>query len=91
MTTDLFWEPYVGEKVVIRQSAMNRHGGVGGCDGPHTVMADAGQIDGFRIFWIRPDGPAVKRTNQKGRVWIEYPTRQTPAFLEELEPMESTQ
>lgn len=89
MSTDLFWEPAVGEKVKFRQSAMWRRGGTQGADGPHTVVSDAGSIDGHRMFWVTPDGPVTYRTDTKGRRHEIRPTSQTPTCLDEIEPFPS--
>lgn len=89
--TDLFWEPAVGEKVRIRQSAMWRHRGVIGSDGPHTVISDAGSIESngefFRMFWITRDGPISYRTDAKGRRHEIKPSSQTPVCLQDIEPV----
>lgn len=89
-TTDLFWEPLVGEKVKIKDSAMWRHGGITGSDGLHTVVMDAGTIEqngeSHRMFWITRDGPVRTWTDKKGRVRVERPTSQIPISLEEIEP-----
>lgn len=90
MTTDLFWEPAVGDKVRIRQSAMWRHRGITGSDGPHTVIKDAGTIESagvpFRMFWITRDGPVTHRVDAKGRRQEIRPTSQSPVCLDEIEP-----
>ncbi len=87
---DLFWVPDVGDKVRICKSAMWRHRGIAGSDGPHTVISDAGSIqsngDVFRMFWVTRDGPITYRTDAKGRRHEIKPSSQVPVCLEDIEP-----
>lgn len=90
MNTDLFWEPAVTDKVQFRKSALWRHGGIAGSEGPHTVVKDAGTVEykgeHFRMFWITADGPVRYRTDTKGRRHEIRPSSQTPVCLEDIEP-----
>lgn len=93
MSIDLFWEPKIGDKVRWKKCALKRHGGLIGSDGPHTVVRDAGTLtcagESFRMFWITADGPITFRTDAKGRRHEIRPTSQSPACLDDIEPVES--
>lgn len=81
---DLFWEPAVGDLVMLRAHART---GVGPFDEHPLKVKKATDMDGVRLFHCETTGPTTGRTLSTGRVVRSHPCWTTFATAEELLPV----
>lgn len=70
MSTDLFWEPAIGDMVTLKPASRI---GVTAFDKYPLVVKRFDDIDGFRLFTCETTGPVTTRTTKSGRKLQEHP------------------
>lgn len=84
-TFDLFWEPGIGELVMVRPSA--RHG-VKPFDEHPLLVRRVDEVDGIRMFTCETTGPVTYRTTRDGKRLPQHPSWQSFFRAQELLPTE---